>query len=148
MSRKCHVLCITAKLSCASQQNWAHDFRSGSPTDFRRCPRHVCFPPDSDQIADIASHQRRATNRLMRCSKQYLYSITSSAMTSSGGKFSGPASVNPGLPMTVSDTEAVSQRSNGLDKFTQEIDCGNSVKRRSRQAVLVSAIIFHNAPLH
>ena len=41
------------------------------------------FPPDSDQIADIAGGPFRAMNGLMHRSKQPLYSIDSSARPSS-----------------------------------------------------------------
>jgi hypothetical protein len=32
---------------------WSANVRLGSKTDEIRCQRQICFPPDSDQIADI-----------------------------------------------------------------------------------------------
>jgi hypothetical protein len=50
----------------------------------------VCFPPDSDRTADIAGGPFRARKRLLDCSTQHLYSITSSARASNVGGTTRP----------------------------------------------------------
>jgi hypothetical protein len=42
---------------------WAANVAFGSKTVLARCPCHVRFPPDSDQIADITARRRRARRR-------------------------------------------------------------------------------------
>jgi hypothetical protein len=56
-------------------------------SDLAACP--LC--PESRQIAVSLGMSALCHNRLMRCSKQRLYSITSSATASSDGEISRPA---------------------------------------------------------
>jgi len=44
----------------------SRDFRYGSIATELGLPRDVCFPPDSDRIADILDWQLRANNRYSR----------------------------------------------------------------------------------
>jgi hypothetical protein len=69
----------------AQRQFLETDVRDGSKADIALGPRHVRFTPESGHSPTRSGCLLWAISGLMHCSKQHLYSITSSARASSEG---------------------------------------------------------------